>query len=125
MIDITKTYTTPDDYENLKGVNLTEELIGSTDHDEKAAQLMIFRVERNLINWLTRNREFTKDMIETNESTKESFIIAVCDQIEWFIDQGILTPTAVDEYMQQHKVFICEAAESELHTHGLANWRSQ
>lgn len=124
MIDTNNTYTTPDDYELLKGVNLTEELIGSTDHDEKAAQLMIYRVERNMINWLTFNRDFTKSMIETNKNTKESFIHAVCDQIEWFIDRGILTPTAVDEYMQQHKIFICESAEYELQTHGLANWRS-
>lgn len=118
-----KTYTTPDDYEQVKNVNLTMELDGSSEHPEKDAQSMIFRVERNMINYLTTNYAFTESKIKTNADTLLNFQLAVCDQVEWFIAHGIDTPTMVDEYMQQHKKFICEGAEGFLRARGMMNIR--
>lgn len=124
MINIDETYTTPEEYEQVVGVNLGLELAGSSDHPERDAQSMIFRVEKTMTNYLTRNYDFTKSLIEENEKTTEAFKLAVIWQIEWFITHGITTPTAVDEYAREHPKFICEAAEDSLHTHGMMNIRT-
>lgn len=119
------TYLTPEEYAQVKTIDLGMELDGSSDHPEIAAKAFIFRVERNLINHLTINYDFKESMIKTNKDTLNNFKLAVCDQVEWFITNGIETPTAVNEYMQQHKIFICEGAEGFLRSRGMMNIRSK
>lgn len=123
MIEL-KTYTTPDDYESVILINLNLELKGSSDHPEKDAQAILFRVERNIISYLTANYNFNESMIEKNEKTLYNFKLATIYQTEYFLKNGIESPTAIDEYAGQKRIFLCDTAIQLLRAVGMMNLRS-
>ena len=82
------TYLTEDEYEQVKGINLKLELAGSTDHDEKAPQQLIYNTERKMIKYLERNYAFCERDITITEENLKDFKLAVCEQVEYRLKNG-------------------------------------
>lgn len=118
-----KTYLSPTEYESVKGINLGLELSGTSDHPDKDAELMIFRVEQNVINYLTTNYAFEEQDILKNEFTEKCWKLGICDQIEHFINNGLTTISSVEDATTKEK-WLCESAKSSFRRCGFLNvWR--
>ena len=125
-----KTYLTAEEYEEVKGINLAQEIGGSSDHPENDAKMFIYRVESDLIAYLTTNYDFTESDIETNERTLNGFKLAVCDQVEYYIEKGITSigenvgPGANENSNPSNIAMISPNAKFKLRTLGFMNIRS-
>lgn len=126
-IDIT-TITTPQDYEDLTGDKLELLLAGSSfASDNRNAQRLLYRVEFNVISYIKQPcYNFDEEMIN-NLSGKnlDKFKSAIVYETEFFIQEGIETPSEVGEYVQKHYAhWLCAAAENTLRELGFLTIKS-
>lgn len=84
--------TTNEDMIRLKGIDLNEELVIVKINDsnaDKAAQA-IYDVETWLIDYINLNYSFNGTREDLSDYQKERFKKAVCEQIDYILDNGDL-----------------------------------
>lgn len=115
-----ETYLQEEEYKQVKLIDLSIELRGSTDTPDQDAKAYIFRVERMMIEWLIPNRDFSEDMIKSSEKRLNAWKFAVCDQIEECLSKGI---TTIDELARTEDFEVCPRVLRKLQVVGMANMR--
>lgn len=84
--------TTNEDMMRLKGIDLNEELVSTQTNDSnaKTAEQAINDVEEWLINYVNLNYSFKGGREDLSPYQKERFKKAVCEQIDYILDNGDL-----------------------------------
>lgn len=82
--------TTNEDLMRLKGIDLNEELVSTQTNDSnaKTAEQAINDVEEWLINYVNLNYSFKGDREDLSPYQKERFKKAVCEQIDYILENG-------------------------------------
>ena len=84
--------TTNEDLMRLKGIDLNVELVSTQTNDSnaKTAEQAINDVEEWLINYVNLNYSFKGDREDLSPYQKERFKKAVCEQIDYILENGDL-----------------------------------
>lgn len=84
--------TTNEDMLNFKGIDLNVELVTTqvNDTNDNVAARAINDVELWMINYINLNFDFTGDRSALNDYQKGCFKKAVCEQIDYILDNGDL-----------------------------------
>ena len=84
--------TTNEDLMRLKGIDLNVELVSAQTNDSnaKTAEQAINDVEEWLINYVNLNYSFKGDREDLSPYQKERFKKAVCEQIDYILENGDL-----------------------------------
>lgn len=84
--------TTNDDMIHFKGIDLNTELVSVAINDTNTppADRAIYDIETWLINYINLNYSFKGDRDNLSSNQKECFKRAVCEQIDYILDNGDL-----------------------------------
>lgn len=135
MADLTypDNITTNDDMLHLKGIDLNVELVAAqvNDINDDAAARAINDVETWMINYININYSFQGTRSDLNDFQKGYFKKAVCEQIDYILDNGDLrnlsgidsgTGMTMDKKIIESRV-LAPNAYNFLHRCGLANYK--